>query len=666
MKKCKPFQNQLTAYIHGELNDKAAAALQEHLESCATCRSELEELRGTLRLLDEALAVAPAPQELSPWWKLRQYRNPPKITWGNIWFTPQFKSMVAASVIAACFIVFSGIFVVFTVVPRSTFVKFDAAPAAERPQMRLKTPKVHVGKASAPKPSSRIVAKIESEPYADAVEMSMIGMAGVASDDADYFGSGQPAAREEFNTEQYDWVPENTFKMAMDNPLSTFSIDVDRASYANVRRFLNDNQLPPVGAVRIEEMLNYFDYDYPQPTGDDPLAISLEVAACPWNDAHQLAMIGMQGVKVDTKDLPPNNLVFLLDVSGSMDSPDKLPLLKSALRMLLNQLRPEDRVSIVVYAGAAGVVLEPTSDKERVADAIERLEAGGSTAGGAGIELAYKLAQESFIKNGNNRVILATDGDFNVGTSSDSELVRLIEKKRDSGIYLTVLGFGTGNLKDSKMEKLADKGNGNYAYIDDILEAKKTLVNEMGGTLVTIAKDVKIQVEFNPAQVKAYRLIGYENRVLAKEDFDNDKKDAGELGSGHTVTALYELIPAGSAEDIPVEADLKYQKTQLVDSDDLLTIKLRYKQPNSDASKLLVRSISSGESDRSVPSENFRFASEVAEFGLLLRNSEFKGSADYERIIQHAKAAKGEDPEGYRAEFIKLVEKARLLDRREP
>ena len=466
----------------------------------------------------------------------------------------------------------------------------------------------------------------------------------------------------ELNTEQYDWIPENAFKLAMDNPLSTFSIDVDRAAYANVRRFLNDNQLPPPDAVRIEEMVNYFEYDYPQPQGEDPFAISLEVASCPWNNDHELALVGLQGLKVDTKDLPPNNLVFLLDVSGSMNSADKLPLLKSAMRLLVNQLRPEDSVAITVYAGAAGLVLEPTSDKGRINEAISRLQAGGSTAGGAGIELAYRTAQQSFIKEGNNRVILATDGDFNVGASSDGELVRLIEEKRKSGIFLTVLGFGTGNLKDSKMEKLADKGNGNYAYIDDILEAKKVLVNEMGGTLLTIAKDVKIQVEFNPAQVKAYRLIGYENRVLANEDFDNDLKDAGELGAGHTVTALYELITAGSDEPIPVTGELKYQKTQLVDSDDLMTVKLRYKQPDGDESKLLVRSIKASEFQGLRPSDNFRFACEVAEFGMLLRNSEFRGNASYGQIIERANQLKGADREGYRAEFIRLVEKARLLD----
>ena len=467
-----------------------------------------------------------------------------------------------------------------------------------------------------------------------------------------------------YNTEQYDKIAEPGFKTALDNPLSTFSIDVDTASYANMRRFVNDGTLPPPDAVRIEEMINYFSYDYPQPQGEDPFSVSMELAACPWNTDHQLALIGLQGQKVELGELPPNNLVFLLDVSGSMGSPNKLPLLKSAMQLLADQLRPEDKVSIVVYAGAAGLVLEPTNDKADILEAIEQLNAGGSTAGGAGIKLAYEVAKDNFIEQGNNRVILATDGDFNVGVSSDGALVRLIEKKRETGIFLTVLGFGTGNLKDSKMEKLADKGNGNYAYIDDILEAKKVLVSEMGGTLLTIAKDVKIQVEFNPAQVKAYRLVGYENRMLANEDFDNDKKDAGELGAGHTVTALYEIIPATSAEPVYSAGTLVYQKSEVIPSDDLMTVKLRYKQPDGETSKLITQSVKAGDIQAGAISANLRFASSVAEFGLLLRDSEFKGSASYEEVVQCAKAAKGKDEEGYRAEFIRLVEKAELLDRR--
>lgn len=463
--------------------------------------------------------------------------------------------------------------------------------------------------------------------------------------------------------ERYEEIEETGFRSVKDYPLSTFSIDVDTASYANVRRFLNDGMLPPPDAVRIEEMINYFSYDYVQPEGAVPFSINMELAECPWDDGHQLAMIGIQGLEPDMEELPRNNLVFLLDVSGSMDDPDKLPLLKKSIRLMTENLREDDRVSIVVYAGAAGVRLKPTSNKKKILEAIDDLEAGGSTAGGAGIMLAYKLAEENFMKKGNNRVILATDGDFNVGTSSDDALVALIEEKRETGIYLTVLGFGTGNFQDAKMEKLADKGNGNYAYIDNLLEAKKVLVNEMGGTLHTIAKDVKLQVEFNPAEVKGYRLIGYENRRLANEDFDDDEKDAGELGAGHSVTALYELIPIGSDEEVPSSGDLKYQKNAPVDSGDLMTVKLRYKEPKEDDSKLIEQSVSPEDLVKGKASDNIAFAAAVTEFGMLLRDSAFKGDADYDRVIANSKAHKGADEEGYRAEFIRLVEMAQLLDK---
>jgi len=367
------------------------------------------------------------------------------------------------------------------------------------------------------------------------------------------------------NTEGYDVISENPFLTTASAPRSTFSIDVDHASYSNVRRFLRQGQQPPRDAVRLEELINYFPYDLPAPRGADPVTITTEVSTAPWNPAHRLVRIGLKGRPIDVDSLPPNNLVFLIDVSGSMESEDKLPLLKSAFRLLVNELRPQDRVALVVYAGNAGVVLPPTSgsQKDSILDAIERLEAGGSTAGGAGIRLAYDVAKQSFMPNGNNRVILATDGDFNVGVSSDAELVQLIERRREQGTFLTVLGFGTGNVKDSKMEKLADKGNGNYAYVDNIMEARKVLVTEMGGTLLTIAKDVKLQIEFNPTRVGAYRLLGYENRLLRDEDFKDDTKDAGELGSGHAVTALYELIPPGSPDlaDVPRPDSLRYTKT---------------------------------------------------------------------------------------------------------
>lgn len=475
------------------------------------------------------------------------------------------------------------------------------------------------------------------------------------------------------NTEEYEAIEENGFREALKNPLSTFSIDVDAASYSNMRRFLNQGQMPPKDAVRIEEMVNYFTYEYPQPTGKDPFSITTEMSDCPWNKNHRLVHIGLQGKEIPTQNLPPSNLVFLVDVSGSMDSPEKLPLLKSAFSILLGQLRPQDRVAIVVYAGAAGLVLPSTSGshKEEILDALDRLQAGGSTAGGAGIELAYKIAKENFIKEGNNRVILATDGDFNVGVSSNAAMERLIEQKRETGIFLTVLGFGMGNYKDSKMEILADKGNGNYAYIDNMMEARKVLVNEFGGTLFTIAKDVKIQVEFNPAKVKAYRLVGYENRALKNEDFNNDKKDAGELGAGHTVTALYELIPADATntdQEVPGTDELKYQKNKIAPSaftsKELMTLKLRYKYPDSETSQLLTKSLVNESIALSKTSDNFRFSAAVAGFGMLLRNSEFKGQVNYTDIVNLAEGAKGADKEGYRTEFINLVKSCQWITKK--
>jgi len=476
------------------------------------------------------------------------------------------------------------------------------------------------------------------------------------------------AARQDFNTEDYDVIEETGFQSPLAAPLSTFSIDVDTASYANIRRFLTaEHQLPPKDAVRIEEMVNYFRYAYPQPTGPEPFSVTLETRVCPWKSAHRLAMIGLKAKDVATGDLPPMNLVFLLDVSGSMDAPDKLPLLQKSFRLLVDRLRDNDRVAIVVYAGAAGRVLPPTSgrDKRAILEALDRLSAGGSTAGAQGIHLAYQTAREAFIPGANNRVILATDGDFNVGVSSDAELVRIIEDKRKEGIYLTVLGFGTGNLKDARMEKLADKGNGNYAYIDSLLEAKKVLVREMGATLLTVAEDVKIQVEFNPAKVRAYRLIGYENRRLAAEDFNDDRKDAGEIGAGHTVTALYEIVPAGSDETIPGVDPLKYQTTTVSDaaraSSEMMTAKLRYKEPGSGKSLLITRTAGADAGDFASASEDFRFAAAVAGFGLVLRASEHKGDLTWDQVLNTARSARGGDPEGDRAEMISLVEQASLL-----
>ncbi len=472
-----------------------------------------------------------------------------------------------------------------------------------------------------------------------------------------------------FNTEEYGRIYENRFLKVRDNPLSTFSIDVDTASYANVRRFLRNGGLPYPDAVRIEELVNYFTYDYPKPTGDAPFAYFTELSACPWNPEHMLLHVGLQAKKISFGALPPNNLVFLLDVSGSMSDYNKLPLLKSALKLLVNELRGKDKISIVVYAGAAGLVLPPTScdNKKLIIDTMEMLSAGGSTAGGAGIALAYKIARENFIADGNNRVILATDGDFNVGASSEGELVRMIEEKREQGIFLTVLGFGMGNYKDSKMESLADKGNGNYAYIDNLLEAKKVLVSQMGGTLHTIAKDVKIQIEFNPAVVDSYRLIGYENRLLRSEDFADDTKDAGELGVGHTVTALYELTPVGA--ELSPGTELRYQDKDIKDgaasSNELMFIKFRYKDPDGSQSKLITTPVPYKKLSFSQTSDNFRFAASVAEFGLLLRNSEHKQNAAYTQVLKLAGGAQGKDEEGYRREFMELVKLAQKLDTRD-
>lgn len=469
-----------------------------------------------------------------------------------------------------------------------------------------------------------------------------------------------------FNTEGYDAITENRFLKSADNPLSTFSIDVDAAAYSNVRRFLQTGQMPPAGAVRIEEMINYFKYDYPQPLGEDPFSINTEIAECPWNRSHKLALIGLQGKKIPTENLPASNLVFLIDVSGSMMDENKLPLVQSSMKLLVDQLRQQDKVAIVVYAGSAGLVLPSTSgsDKITIKDAINKLQAGGSTAGGEGIKLAYRVAKDNFVQGGNNRVILCTDGDFNVGISSNDELERLIEGERKSGVFLTVLGYGTGNYQDSKMQRLADKGNGNHSYIDNIMEARKVLVSEFGGTLFTIAKDVKLQIEFNPARVQAYRLIGYENRLLNKEDFNNDQKDAGDLGSGHTVTALYEIIPAGVESKFIEPVDpLKYQSKPIAvaGSNEIMTIKFRYKKPDGDVSKLLQHPVIDENPRLANTSSNFRFAAAVASFGLLLRNSEFKQQASFDQAWQLAKGALENDEEGYRSEFLKLLKNAQSL-----
>jgi len=465
------------------------------------------------------------------------------------------------------------------------------------------------------------------------------------------------------DNESYNVFAENRFKDAMAEPLSTFSLDVDVASYSNVRRMINQGKKPDKDAVRIEQFINYFSYNYPKPTGDHPISVLTETQACPWNKNHLLVRIGVKAKEIPSDKLPPSNFVFLIDVSGSMFSPNRLPLVKASLKLLTNNLREKDRAAIVVYAGAAGEVLPSTSgvDKQKILEALDALEAGGSTAGGAGIELAYKVAQKNFIKNGNNRIILCTDGDFNVGVSSERGLENMIEEKRQTGIFLTVLGYGMGNYKDSKLQILSQKGNGNHAYIDNLQEANRVLVQEFGSTMYAVAKDVKMQVEFNPAYVNAYRLIGYESQLLNKEDFNDDTKDAGELGAGHTVTAFYEIIPAGVPNPYGGVDDLKYhpvaslKKTQGIENNELMTVKLRYKPLNSDNSLKMEIPVMVNDKNKT-PSADYTFASAVAMFGQLLRNSDFKGSSSYDEVVALARKGFDEDKQGYRREFVRLAE----------
>lgn len=473
-----------------------------------------------------------------------------------------------------------------------------------------------------------------------------------------------------FNTEAYSHVTENPFVAVKNQPLSTFSIDVDTASYSNARRFLTQGALPPKDSIRIEEWVNYFAYDYPAPVAAAPFSVNTEVTTCPWNSSHNLVRIGIKGKELAQANVPPRNLVFLLDVSGSMMEEDKLPLVKRGLSMLADSLRPQDSIAIVVYAGNSGLVLPATSGAQRgrILKALDSLEAGGSTNGGAGIQLAYAVAQQQFKKGGINRVILATDGDFNVGTTSEGELQRLIEEKRKSGVFLTVLGFGTGNVKDSTMEMLADKGNGNYAYVDTLSEARKVLVREAGSTLVTIAKDVKLQVEFNPARVSSYKLIGYENRVLAKEDFNDDKKDAGEIGAGHTVTALYEIVPKGVKEAAPPAVDpLKYQApgtlSSAAGSSELLTVNVRYKPPQSDVSTKFSVIVQDGAKPIERASDDYRFGVAVANVALLLRGSKDVKQSSLDTARALAAGSVGVDPHGDRREFVALVDRARRLQK---
>lgn len=475
-----------------------------------------------------------------------------------------------------------------------------------------------------------------------------------------------PPPPQQRNAETYKEIKENSFVAVAQQPVTTFSADVDRAAYANVRRIIGYGQIPPKDAVRIEEMVNYFDYDYPAPEegSASPLRVSPELAPAPWNPNHLLLRIGLQAKKIDLTKAPPSNIVFLIDVSGSMDEENKLPLLKSSFKMLLGQLRPDDKIAIVTYANGTKVALPSTSvkDKEKIIKVLDNLYASGGTSGGRGIQLAYEQAQKSFIKNGNNRIILATDGDFNIGINNTTDLEKFIEKQRESGIYMSVLGFGIGNYRDDMAETIADKGNGNYAYIDNITEAKKVLVNELSGTLFAVAKDVKLQLEFNPKYVKEYKLIGYENRMLANEDFTNDKKDAGEIGAGHTVTALYELVPS----DGKVAQSLRYQSQELNEKgkgNELGFLKIRYKEPKvKDAKSVeITEPLVFNKKALKETSTDYRFAASVAEFGILLRDNSNKANATYDQVIELAEGAIGKDPEGYRKEFVRLVKSVKML-----
>lgn len=530
------------------------------------------------------------------------------------------------------------------------YEKQEAEVKSERLNIRLKT-------------SSQVLEECVVVGYGTQKMVSLCGAVG-------HVTPGIMASRmyaDGMNAEEYKEIAENNFKTVSESPLSTFSIDVDAASYSNMRRYINKGELPPADAIRTEELINYFSYDYPQPTGNDPVKITTEVGACPWNVKHRLVRIGLKAKEIPTDKLPVSNLVFLIDVSGSMYGPQRLGLVQSSLKLLVNNLRDEDRVAIVVYSGSAGEKLPSTSgsDKQKIREAIDELTAGGSTAGGAGIKLAYKIAKQNFVKGGNNRIILCTDGDFNVGVSSDEGLEKLIEQERKSGVFLTVLGYGMGNYKDSKMQVLAEKGNGNHAYIDNLQEANRVLVNEFGATMHTVAKDVKLQIEFNPSQVQAYRLIGYESRLLKDEDFNNDAKDAGEMGAGHTVTAFYEVVPAGIKSDFTGKVDdLKYQKTKPTpavtnNSKELLTVKLRYKAPDGNTSKKIEHPLIDDKKEK--VSSDFRFASAVAMFGQLLRDSDFKGDATYDKVISLAKTSLDNDEKGYRREFIRLAETAEGL-----
>ncbi|MGB2985652.1 MAG: von Willebrand factor type A domain-containing protein [Phycisphaerae bacterium] len=737
-----PNDPRVTAYALGELDDTEAAKIEAQLAQSETLRQAVDEIRETGKLLttelesescptlsdDQRRAIVTKAAEMNGRISPRVSKRPRAL---RRWWIPATLAASLLILAAVSYTQFGHLSRARIGIPgeRVAGIPPRALGTMERKVQSLRSPRMT--KTARGHRDRRIKCKMPAagrsvDPVGNASlqRLAPLGcVSGVSAprarggggqgvfgprDGDSYFFLDFDAPHSALSTESYDHIVENPFLLVTQNSLSTFSIDVDTASYANIRRFLNQGRLPPPGAVRIEEMVNYFDYDYPLPAGDDPFSVNVEVADCPWESDHVLARIGIKGWEYEPEERPPVNLVFLIDVSGSMRPDNKLPLLKRAMEMLINELADDDRVAMVVYAGASGLVLPstPCDERGRILSVLDRLQAGGSTNGGAGVQLAYDTAVDNFIEGGVNRVVLATDGDFNVGVTSQGELVRLIEEKAKSGVFLSVLGFGMGNYKDSTLEKLADKGNGNYAYIDTEHEAEKVLVEQMGGTLITIAKDVKIQIEFNPAEVTAYRLIGYENRLLAAQDFNDDTKDAGEIGAGHTVTAFYEIVPVGVEIDLPTVDPLKYQTSPLdipsgeerpsepgaqatgvhprglkptarsdenprglkpaARSGEIMTVKLRYKEPDGVTSKLIEVPVEDAGLTLTDASDDFVFAASVASFGMLLRGSEHSADFTYEAVLEMAGASLGEDPHGYREEFVSLVEHAIELQPEQP
>ena len=660
----------LTAFAIDELEEPEKSTIARAVAESPEAQRVVEETRELSRALKNEFAAEMA----------NERPRPPSRSLSDIRDDPWFWSIgrpLAIAAVIAIFAIVSGVTVV-SLKHRSAeqvVVTGSNIPSAEevgqKPVEAEVQPEFHEEIAATPAaPAAAKTGVARGVPAQSLTKSASLAYSLPAAefDRSDRYGAiRQPNG--EFNTAAYDHILENPFLDAKTNPLSTFSIDVDTASYSNIRRFVNEGSLPPKDAVRVEEMINYFTYDYAQPTDQKPFAVHVDLASCPWETSHRLVRIGLKGKEIATDKRGPSNLVFLLDVSGSMTPPERLPLIKQSMRLLVEKLTENDRVAIVVYAGASGLALPstPGNQKEKILSALESLEPGGSTNGAEGIQLAYKVAADNFIKGGVNRVILATDGDFNVGVTNQGDLIRLIEEKAKTGVFLSVLGVGTDNLKDSTMQKLADKGNGNYAYLDSLDEARKVLVQQMNGTLVTIAKDVKIQVEFNPARVASYRLIGYEKRMLRKEDFNNDKVDAGEIGAGHTVTALYEVVPVGVSANptanVPPVDPLKYSKPEKAtsSSDEMLTVKLRYKKPDEDKSQLIERPVLDSNAAFASTSPDFKFAAAVAEFGMLLRDSEHKGNGTFGTVLEWAQEGKGSDANGYRAGFIELVRKAQAL-----